>query len=123
MRGNINNWFISGNLTTGIFGNTMNTPPLSSASNACSNALPTSSTVRTLILVFFSIFSISVVSLTRSVSANQGHSAYAFIWSSSHGFGRAHFAYDLQNMKQYNLLNIFLGTFNMNIKINMKLTR
>ena len=95
MTGMMKSWFNSGNWITGTSGNTINTPPFASASKACSNALPTSSTVSTLTLVFFSSFSSVVVSLTNSVFANHGQTAYAFIWSSSHGFGREHAAYDL----------------------------
>ena len=83
---------ISGYLVAGASGKTIQTPPLSSASKDCSNALPTSSTVNTRKYDFFSSLLIVVVSLTNSVSANQGHSAYAFILSSSHGFGRPQFA-------------------------------
>ena len=42
MTGSINNLFSSGTLIIGTSGNTINTPPFSSASNASSNALPTS---------------------------------------------------------------------------------
>ena len=88
--------FSSGNLIIGVSGKTMNIPPLSSASIASSRASPTSSTVNTrkrfdnFSRDFFSVSFTPFESLNNWVSANHGHSEYAFILSSSHGLGSEH---------------------------------
>ena len=79
--------FNSGYSIIGISGKTIYTPPFLSAIRASSKALPTSFTVKTLNIVSFSNSLIFVDSLSKSVLANHGQSAYALIPSSSQGFG------------------------------------